>query len=47
MSDYVIDASAMLALIKNEPGAEYVRTRIARSLASTVNLAEVGAVLSD
>ena len=47
MSDYVIDASAMLALIKNEPGAEYVRTRIERSLASTVNLAEVGAVLSD
>ena len=47
MSDYVIDASAMLALIKNEPGAEYVRERIARSLASTVNLAEVGAVLSD
>ena len=37
----------MLALIKNEPGAEYVRTRIARSLASTANLAEVGAVLSD
>lgn len=37
----------MLALIKNEPGAEYVRTRISRSLASTVNLAEVGAVLSD
>ena len=47
MSDYVIDASAMLALIKNEPGAECVRTRIERSLASTVNLAEVGAVLSD
>ena len=47
MSDYVIDASAMLALIKNESGAEYVRERIARSLASTVNLAEVGAVLSD
>lgn len=47
MSDYVIDASAMLALIKKEPGAEYVRARISRSLASTVNLAEVGAVLSD
>ena len=47
MPDYVIDASAMLALIKNEPGAEYVRERIARSVASTVNFAEVGAVLSD
>lgn len=47
MPDYVIDASAMFALIKNEPGADYVRERIARSVASTVNLAEVGAVLSD
>ncbi len=28
MPDYVIDASAMLALIENEPGAEYVRERI-------------------
>ena len=45
--DYVIDASAMLALIKNEAGAQYVGERIARSVASTVNLAEVGAVLSD
>ena len=47
MPDCVIDASAMLALVKNETGAEYVRERIARSLASAVNLAEVGAVLSD
>lgn len=47
MPDYVIDASAMLALIRNEPGAAYVRERIGRCLASTVNLAEVGAVLSD
>ena len=47
MPDYVIDASAMLALIKNESGAEYVNARIERCLASTVNLAEVGAVLSD
>lgn len=47
MAEYVIDSSAMLALVGNEPGAEHVRERIARSLASAVNLAEVGAVLSD
>ena len=47
MAEYVIDSSAMLALAGNEPGAGYVRERIARSLASAVNLAEVGAVLSD
>ena len=47
MAEYVIDSSAILALVKNEPGAGYVRERIARSLVSAVNLAEVGAVLSD
>ena len=44
MPDYVIDASAVLALLQNEPGADYVRARVERtsSIISAVNLAEVG-----
>ena len=44
MPDYVLDASAILALLQNEPGADYVRTRVERtdSIISAVNLAEVG-----
>jgi PIN domain nuclease of toxin-antitoxin system len=37
----VIDASAVLALAKNEPGAARVATRIRQCLLSAVNLAEV------
>jgi ribonuclease VapC len=37
----VIDASAVLALAKNEPGAEQVERRIRSCLLSAVNLAEV------
>lgn len=37
----VIDASAILALAKNEPGAEQVAHRIRYCLLSAVNLAEV------
>ena len=47
MPDFVLDASAILALIKGEPGAARVRERITRSLVSAVNVAEVGAKLSD
>ena len=44
MPDYVLDASAILALLQNEPGADYVRARVERtnSIISAVNLAEVG-----
>ena len=44
MPDYVIDASAILALLQNEPGADYVLACVERtsSIISAVNLAEVG-----
>jgi PIN domain nuclease of toxin-antitoxin system len=41
VSDYVIDASALLALLNDEPGAAVVRRAIGRSAISAVNLAEV------
>ena len=47
MAYYVIDASAILAIVRNEPGAEVARVRIARSVVSTVNMAEVGTKLVD
>ena len=44
MPDYVIDASAILALLQNESGADIVRACVERtsSIISAVNLAEVG-----
>ena len=44
MPDYVLDASAILALLQNESGADYVRARVERtsSIISAVNFAEVG-----
>ena len=47
MADCVLDASAVLALVKGEPGADVVRVRIARSVVSTVNVTEVGTKLVD
>ena len=42
MSRYVLDSSALMALINREPGAAVVRQALAsRSAMSTVNLAEV------
>lgn len=41
MSSAVLDASAVLALLKKEPGADFVRARLADSLISAVNLSEV------
>ena len=48
MSRAVLDASAMLAFLRGEPGGD-VRERItaATRLASAVNVAEVGSRLSD
>jgi PIN domain nuclease of toxin-antitoxin system len=43
----VLDSSALLALVKNEPGADFVLSVLPRSVLSTVNLAEVVAKLSD
>lgn len=36
----VLDASALIALLKDEPGADLVIDRLPRSIMSTVNLAE-------
>ncbi len=38
---YVVDASALLALLKNEPGADLVRTEAVSALVSAVNSAEI------
>ena len=41
MSEFVLDASAVLALVHREPGAERVLAVLDRSALSAVNLAEV------
>jgi ribonuclease VapC len=41
MADVVLDASALLALINNERGADRVAAAVADAIMSTVNLAEV------
>lgn len=41
MTEAVLDASAVLADLRNEPGAEVVRSVLRNSVISTVNLAEV------
>jgi len=41
MSDYVLDASAVLALLNQEPGADQVQEALPRAVLSTVNLAEI------
>jgi len=47
MADVVLDASALLALLANERGAEQVHEVLGSALISAVNLAEVLAKLSD
>jgi PIN domain nuclease of toxin-antitoxin system len=37
----VLDASALLALLKDEPGGDLVRPLVATAVMSTINLAEV------
>ncbi len=41
MSEVALDASALLALLREEPGQQVVRKNLARSIISTVNIAEV------
>ncbi|ACK86367.1 PilT protein domain protein (plasmid) [Methylorubrum extorquens CM4] len=41
MADVVLDASAILAVIFEEPGAERVAVHLPGAMASTVNVAEV------
>jgi PIN domain nuclease of toxin-antitoxin system len=47
MSDLVLDASALLAVLRAEPGAEAVEARIEGASIGTVNLAEVVSKLAD
>ena len=44
---FVLDASAVLALLQSEPGAEIVREHLPDALISLVNLVEVGTKLVD
>ncbi len=46
MSEYVLDASAILALLNSETGGEVVLSLLPRAFVSTVNLAEVYARLA-
>lgn len=41
MSEYALDASAMLALLNQEPGSNPVREALPRAVISTVNLSEI------
>jgi len=47
MSEVVLDASAILALLNKEPGSEEVLKFIGKAAMSTVNLSEVIAKLAD
>jgi ribonuclease VapC len=47
LTDYVLDASAFLAMAKEEAGGGRVEDVLERSAISSVNLAEIGARLSD
>lgn len=47
MSDVVLDSSAVLALLANEPGAHVVEATLPGALLSTVNLAEIVAKLCE
>ena len=47
MTEFVLDSSALLAWIWNEPGAERLRPVLSGSRLSAVNLAEVVQKLSD
>lgn len=47
MSEYVLDASAVLAYLKREPGGDTVAPLLVRSLMTAVNLSEVAAKLDD
>lgn len=46
MSEYVLDASALLALLNDEPGAKTVQACLPQAVVSAVNLAEVSARLT-
>jgi PIN domain nuclease of toxin-antitoxin system len=47
VSDFVLDASALLALVNQEPGQDMVAELLPRSLVSAVNASELVAKLTD
>jgi PIN domain nuclease of toxin-antitoxin system len=47
VAEFVLDASAMIALIQSEPGADRVAKALARAAASAVNVAEAVGKLLD
>lgn len=47
MSDMLLDASAILALVFKEPGAEVVASALSEASVSAVNLSEAGAKMID
>jgi PIN domain nuclease of toxin-antitoxin system len=47
MTDVVLDASALLALLRSEPGAARVNAALPQAAISAVNLAEVVAKLAE
>ncbi|MEE4273431.1 MAG: type II toxin-antitoxin system VapC family toxin [Thermoanaerobaculales bacterium] len=47
MSNFVLDASALLALLQDEPGGDRVLTSLPGALISSVNLSEVVAKLAE
>lgn len=47
MTDYVLDASAVLAVIQDEPGADRIEAHLETGCISAVNLAEVVSKLQD
>ncbi|MGQ0675483.1 MAG: type II toxin-antitoxin system VapC family toxin [Rhodospirillales bacterium] len=47
MTSAVLDASAILAYLKAEPGGDAVKAHLPGATASAVNVAEVGAKLAD
>jgi PIN domain nuclease of toxin-antitoxin system len=47
MTEYVLDASAVIAFLQNEPGARLVESSLSGGVLSTVNLAEVAQWVMD
>ncbi len=45
MNKIVLDASALLALVKNEPGSDKVESLLGRIVMSSVNVSETAAIL--
>lgn len=45
MSKFILDASALLALLKNEPGADKVEPLLGQIVMSSINVSETASIL--